>query len=233
MSLEKEDKNKNTNKIYPLLLVAGIFLVVISLVFLGIIFYPVLIKEISYSTNKPDSNVEVAATNNQAENINLSEPEKKIIVAADKDFSIVIPKIGANSKVVRDVDPNNSTEYQQKLTEGVAHAKGSVLPGQRGNSFYFAHSSDNFYNANRYNSVFYLLSKMESGDEFFLIFNKQIYKYSVNLKKIVGADEVDYIGTGGNIDTGTATAPRTATLMTCWPAGTTLRRLVVVGDLVD
>ncbi|MBU1133229.1 sortase, partial [Patescibacteria group bacterium] len=113
----------------------------------------------------------------------------------------------------------------QALTKGVAHAKGTVLPGEVGNSFYFAHSSNNFYNANRYNSVFYLLRKMESGESFFLVYEGNIFEYKVLEVKIVESETVEYLeGT---------TDKKLAILMTCWPPGTTIERLVVVGELIE
>lgn len=182
-------------------------------------YLPVVIKEISFILKRPDPTLEVAVDSQETQ-----KEKQKYIVAADKEFSIVIPKIGANSKVIKDVDPYNSKEYQQKLTQGVAHAKGTVLPGELGNSFYFAHSSDNFYNANIYNSVFYLLNKLSKGDLFYIIYNQRIYKYEVTQSKIVAAEGISYLA-------GDKTKS-TATLMTCWPAGTTLKRLVVVGELL-
>ena len=152
-------------------------------------------------------------------------PDKDIIVAADPLFSIVIPKIGANSKVIADVDPYDPKIYQVELTKGVAHAKGTAYPGEIGNSFYFAHSSDNFYNANRYNSVFYLLNKMEIGDVFYLVYKNEIYRYGVIEKSVVKPDAVEYIKKEND--------EKLATLMTCWPAGTTINRLVVVGKLIE
>jgi len=147
-----------------------------------------------------------------------------VIIAEDPLFSIVVPKIGANSKVISDVDPYDSKIYQVALTKGVAHAKGTSYPGEPGNSFFFAHSSDNFYNANRYNSVFYLLNKLENGDNFYLVYENWVYKYEVTEKSIVKADAVEYMS---------ESSKKIATLMTCWPAGTTISRLVVVGKLVE
>lgn len=170
-----------------------------------------------YILKKPNADNVVSIGNNQG------EKEKKYIVATDKEFSIVIPKIGVNSKVVKDVDPYNSKEYQSQLTKGVAHAKGTALPGESGNSFYFAHSSDNFYNANRYNSVFYLLNKLSGDDLIYLIYNSTIYIYKVTQVKTVAPEEISYLK--GISD------ESTVTLMTCWPAGTTYKRLVVVGEL--
>jgi len=146
-------------------------------------------------------------------------------VAKDKNFSVVIPKIGASAKVIANVDPANSKEYQMALTQGVAHAKGTSLPDQAGNTFLFAHSSDSFFHANTYNAVFYLLNKMEIGDEFYLVYKESLYKYRVIKSAVVDPTETNYynlvLGNEG----------RTATLMTCWPPATTLKRLLIVGEL--
>ena len=217
-------KQKETNKsidLANLIIKMGLLMVALSFLGLFFIFYPVLIKEISYFFSKPSTNVSVISSYD----FSNSNDEKEEIVAVNPEFSIVVPKINANSAVVAKVDPYNSKIYQQALTKGVAHALGTPLPGQPGNGFYFAHSSDNFYNANRYNSVFYLLNKMEIGDEFYLVYDFEIFKYQVTETKVVSPESVEYLF--GN------ETKRTATLMTCWPAGTTLNRLVVVGELVN
>src|SRR5690348_13674845 len=59
----------------------------------------------------------------------------KQIVPVDKDFGIVIPKLGANAHVIANVDPFNSKDYQYALTRGVAHARGTSVPGSMGNVF--------------------------------------------------------------------------------------------------
>jgi sortase A len=199
-------------------------LLLVALAFFGglIIFFPVIKKEIGYRTNKPDENTPIASS--ELDSLRFFN-EEDVIIAEDPLFSVIVPKIGANSKVVSEVDPYNSKEYQVALTKGVAHAEGTVYPGETGNSFYFAHSSDNFYNANRYNSVFYLLNKIEEGDFFYLVYNNLIYKYEVFETSIVKAEAVDYMTKETN--------KKIATLMTCWPAGTTISRLVVVGELVE
>ncbi len=144
----------------------------------------------------------------------------KTIKPVDKEFGIVIPKIGANAKIIENVDPFNSKEYQWALTKGVAHASGSAFPGHVGNTFLFAHSSVDWYIANQYNSVFYLLHKLEKGDKIEAYYKKSKYVYEVTEKKFVEASDVSYLYKG-NKDTSTLT------LMTCWPPGTTYKRLIV------
>lgn len=144
----------------------------------------------------------------------------------DRKFGIVIDKIGANAKVIPDVDPYNSRIYQVALTRGVAHAKGTGLPGQAGNIFLFSHSSVNFYEASRYNSVFYLLTKLEEGDGIELWYNGTKYDYVVMKKTVVPPTSVEYLKP---LEPGR----ETVTLMTCWPPGTTYKRLLVIAERAE
>ena len=56
---------------------------------------------------------------------------------------ITIPKIKAQAPLILNVDPWNENIYKESLKKGVAHAKGTPLPGESGRSFIFAHSSGN------------------------------------------------------------------------------------------
>lgn len=147
----------------------------------------------------------------------------KDIVPIDKVFGIVIPKLGANAHVVTNVDPYDSKTYQYALTKGVAHARGTSVPGATGNIFIFAHSSENFYEALRYNSVFYLINKLEAGDEIRLYYHNVKFIYTVTGKKLVDSKDVSYLQ-GESLKA-------TLTLMTCWPPGTNVKRLLVLAEL--
>ena len=154
-----------------MLIYVGVVVFSLSFTLALIIGYPVLNEELKYRFTQQK--------NSETQTVSLTKSnDKRVINPVDNDFGVVVPKIGANAKVIKDVDPFNAHTYQQALTQGVAHAKGSPVPDEFGNTFLFAHSSDNFYNANRYNSVFYLLSKLESDDIFYLTFDNQLYKYS-------------------------------------------------------
>jgi LPXTG-site transpeptidase (sortase) family protein len=204
-----------------LALYTGLFLVGICLILLAVVFYPSVKSELDYNFNKPNPNVYVttyASPSDKVRSINT-------IVAKDKYFSVVIPKIGANAKVIANVDPLNSREYQVALTKGVAHAKGTATPDEPGNTFLFAHSSDSFLNANAFNAVFYLLNKLQQDDVFYIAYKEKLYKYKVVKAEIVLPSEINYY------DKVIPGADRTATLMTCWPPATTLRRLIVIGVL--
>ena len=191
-------------KLSSLFITLGAVSILISLFIFILIFYPVLTAEANYQLNQ-------------------IKPSKQL-KPKDTDFGIVVPKIFANAKIIANVNPFDQKEYQIALTKGVAHAAGTSFPGQLGNVFLFSHSSVNFYEANRYNSIFYLLSKLEKEDEIDLYYKGQKFVYKVIDKKIVGAEAVSYLS--GKAE------KKALTLMTCWPPGTTLKRLLIIGEIV-
>lgn len=150
----------------------------------------------------------------------LSGEKEKILVPKSAEFSVVIPKIGANEKVYSNVDPSNEKEYLEVLKNGIAHAKGTAFPGLNGTTYLFAHSTDNFWNVGRYNAVFYLLNKMTNGDEISLFYNGKRFDYIVNDTKIVDPQDIQFISS--NIGQG-----EKVVLQTCWPPGTAWKRLLV------
>ncbi len=147
----------------------------------------------------------------------------EVLVPDDPNFSLVIPKIGANARVVQNVDPGNEPEYLEALKNGIAHARGTSFPGQGGNIFLFAHSTDYIWNIGSYNAVFYLLYKLETGDEVNVFYQGKRYKYEVTEKAIIEPEQVEYLTRTPDEET--------LTLQTCWPPGTTLKRMVVSGKL--
>ena len=146
--------------------------------------------------------------------------KEQVLSVKDKDFSIIIPKIGASEKVIANVDPSNDTEYTEALKYGIAHAKGSAFPGLEGSTYLFAHSADSFWNVGRYNAVFYLLKELNPGDEVVIIFQGKRFNYTVTEKKVVEPSEVQYLE--ANVGSG-----EKLILQTCWPPGTTFKRLLV------
>lgn len=159
--------------------------------------------------------------------LSKSFPSEKEIKPVNTDFSIVIPKIRVNANVVKNVDPFDSRIYQKALTEGVAHAKGSSLPGFPGNIFIFAHSAINWYQASQYNSIFYLTNKLEPGDEIFIYYKGSKYQYNVTEKKIVKGTDTSYLTNSLN---STSLNTSSLTLMTCWPPGSDLNRLIILAN---
>jgi len=151
----------------------------------------------------------------------LRKETEHLLVPVSTDFSLVIPKIGANHNVFENVDPSNESEYLPILQKGVAHAKGTLFPGEGGTVYLFAHSTDSFWNVGRYNAVFYLLKELDAGDEIAVFFRGRRYNYLVSERRIEEASNVQYLSP--NIDKG-----EFLVLQTCWPPGTTWKRLFVL-----
>jgi len=206
----KIQSSKLQLKVQNYFIYTGLFLILAGLTIFTLTFYPVIKEELKYQFSSKTG---------------LKRPKNAQIKPVDEEFGIVIPKIGANAKVIANVDPYNEKEYQWQLTKGVAHAKGTSLPGQIGNTFIFAHSSGDWFTANRYNSIFYLLNKLKKGDGIDIYYQKQKYEYKVVEKKIVEANSLDYLVK--------KEAKKTITLMTCWPPGTTLKRLIVIAEAIN
>ena len=143
------------------------------------------------------------------------------IVPVATDFAVVIPKINANAQVIPNVDAGNYDDYMAALKVGVAHASGSVFPGTPGNVYLFAHSTDYFWNVGRYNAVFYLLKELQKGDEVDIFYAGRRHVYTVDETKIVSPDDVSYLNDS-------LQGEERLTLQTCWPPGTTIKRLVVI-----
>lgn len=211
----KEVKNSKTSRMYW----AGVALVAAAVLLLLLTGYPIAKEEIRYALLPKAGKVSVLAREVAPPG---SVPEDEIIYPQDEEFGIVIPKIAANSRIIANVNWQNSQEYQRALTKGVAHARGSALPGTSGNIFLFAHSGVDFYEATRYNAVFYLVNKLEKGDEIDIFYQKQKFAYKVLEKTTVNPEEISYLeGDAGD---------KTLTLMTCWPPGTTLKRMIVIAE---
>lgn len=152
----------------------------------------------------------------------LAGEKEQILIPKDTDFNILIPKLGANAKVFPNVDAGNEEEFKKVLQHGVAHAKGTVFPGIPGNIYLFAHSADNFWDAGRYNAIFYLLKDLTVNDEVVIFFEGKRYNYSVDETKIVDPTDVSYLVKAQE------PGSEKLILQTCWPPGTTWKRFLVL-----
>jgi LPXTG-site transpeptidase (sortase) family protein len=150
----------------------------------------------------------------------LSSQKERILVPADTQFSILIPKIGASAKVTPNVDPGNEQEFRSVLQHSIAHAKGTVFPGMPGNTYLFAHSTDNWWDVGRYNAVFYLLKDLKKDDDVIVYFENKRYNYVVTDSFIVEPTDVSLLVHSRGTE-------QQLILQTCWPPGTTWKRLFI------
>ncbi len=217
----------------------GNFLILSSLFMIGKTFYQPVREEIRYLVNKAIDKqyVVVDSMTVDAQQTPANKPQKgalakalnlkevEVLVPEDPNFSIIVPGIGANARVIPNVNAGNEEEYLQTLQKGVAHAQGTAFPGENGHIFLFAHSTDYFWNVGTYNAVFYLLYKVQAGDEIDLFYKNQRYKYRVLQKRVVEPSQVEFLTRKTNKEL--------LTLQTCWPPGTALQRLLVFATKVE
>lgn len=147
-------------------------------------------------------------------------------VAPTSTPEVIIPKINVEIPVNYDETSTDENTIENDLESGIVHYPTTVLPGQQGNTAFFGHSSNNIFNKGKYKFAFVLLHTLVPGDTFYLTYNSKVYVYKVISKSVVEPNDV---GVLGPVDGQTATA----TLITCDPPGTSLHRLVIVGQQIS
>lgn len=196
----------------------------------GFSIYPIIKQEVNYQKKTTDtesvSNTDYEYFEQLSKAEGISEVQKEAsLLGLDSYFSLYIPKIEAKAKVIANVDTANEEEYKKALMEGVAHAKGTYFPGQGRTIYLFAHSTDAPLHIATYNAVFYLLRKLEVGDEITVFFADNKYTYRVLETQITFASDLSWFLK----DFG----EERLILQTCYPPGTTLKRLIVVAGLTN
>jgi len=138
-------------------------------------------------------------------------------------YYITIPKLNIKEAKVetnpKNLNPDNA----------LGHYKGTSFPGEQGNSFVYGHSVlPVFYNPRNYKTIFSTLGSLDVGDEFTVNYNNITYTYKVEGKSLLKPNEVNPLA---------EIKPKylnesTMVLMTCWPAGTKSKRLLVNAVLI-
>jgi sortase A len=144
--------------------------------------------------------------------------------AVSPNPEVLIPKINVEIPVIYDQSSINEDAMQTALEHGVVHYATTPLPGQKGNTVIFGHSSNNIFNPGKYKFAFVLLNRLDNGDLFYLTKDGKQYVYRVYKKTVVEPTDVEVLNPTEKV--------ATATLITCDPPGTSLHRLVVVGEQI-
>jgi len=163
-----------------------------------------------------------------ADTSNTKPTPSKTAQSGDKteeNYQLVINKINTSAPILINVDGNNKDAYNKALENGVAHLKGSALPGRSGNVFIFGHSSYYENQPGNYKQVFAKLNDLAPGDIIEIQANSTRFVYKVLDKKIIEPNDVSVANQNYNL--------KQLTLMTCWPVGSTAQRLVIIGELVE
>lgn len=144
---------------------------------------------------------------------------------ASTNPEVIIPKINVEIPVVYGMDTINEAAVENALEGGVVHYATTPSPGEHGNAVFFGHSSNNILNKGKYKFAFVLLHEMQIGDTFMLTKDGKRYTYQIYKRQVVNPNQVSVLGP--------ADKPDSATLITCDPPGTSLKRLVVTGQQIS
>ncbi len=155
----------------------------------------------------------------------LKTPDGASIDPINKDFSLVIPKIGVNAAVIPAVNPTKPGEYLKALETGIAHSSLSYFPDEDGAVYLFSHSTNYDWFVGDLNAVFYLLKNLEEKDTVVLFYKNTSYTYTITGKQIVKPTSVSYLAP--------QPGQKRLILQTCWPPGSVTERLLIFADLVE
>jgi len=163
------------------------------------------------------------------QNSNTKKPALNIEITPYEN-RIILPKIGKNIPLIdikqKSVSGQKELEniFMKELEDWVVRYPGSTKPGKNWNTFIFGHSSNYPWIKWDYNEVFANLNKLNYWDEVIIYYGQNKYIYKIKTKKVISPRDTKVLKRNNWKDE--------LTLMTCWPVGTTLNRLLVIWELV-
>jgi len=182
----------------------GTFAVIFAICF-TILNFPALIIKTNYFFNHSDTTTQI---------------NTKTTTFNSKNNNLFIPKISVDTPISWNI---NSDDTLPALEKGVAQYAGTALPGQIGNVFISGHSSYYWWKEGSYKEVFALLDKLEKNDKIYITYDKKVYVYVVTDKKVVKPTDMEVLD---------PTNTKTLSLMTCFPVGTNINRLIVTAKQI-
>lgn len=141
---------------------------------------------------------------------------------------MIIPKINVDAPVVYDVPSLAEATVQNALKDGVIHYPipgANANPGEKGNSVFLGHSSNDVFDDGDYKFIFVQLEQMKEGDTFYINYNSTRYTYTVTATETILPTEVTKL-------IKTSDKP-TVTLVTCTPVGTAEKRFLVHAEQIS
>lgn len=181
-----------------------------------------IISQIQDTTFHSMRKLEIASKN---ENVSID------IDVVPFENRIIIPNIGKNIPLVevRKREAKNPKEleniFMDELAHGVVRYPWSSTPWKEGNTFIFGHSSNFPWAKGEYNEVFAKLDDLEYGNKIYVYYNQKKYTYKVTKKQVIDPKDVKILKRDA--------WKQELTLMTCFPIGTTLNRMIVIAELIE
>jgi len=145
-------------------------------------------------------------------------PESKIDI-----FELNIPTISLAHAITPNVDPTDKSEYLSVIEKTVAHGENTALPSDPdGNTYLFAHSRNDYSGKTPNGGWFTRIDELQPGDTITVTLNSRIYTYIVTGSEIVNPETLGVYTKYSKFE-----GSRSLTLQTCYPRGSTSKRLIV------
>lgn len=176
-------------------------------------FYPVI---------KAEYNLFLLDRNNFKINIVYVEKKARQLTPINNQFGIVINKIGANGKII---DYADALSVQYVLANGPVHLSNSAYPGEMGNIIIISNTPGDWYKYTRSNPEFYLMYKLVPGDIIQVFYRGEQFDYSVINSYKISEDKVKNFITKSD--------QKLLTILSGWPPGTTILRLVIQAKMIN
>jgi sortase A len=147
-----------------------------------------------------------------------------VAVNTDQSALLEIPKLKISVPLIWTRDTKN---FDKDLKNGVVHYPGTALPGEIGTSYISGHSSNYAWVKSDYNKIFATLNDLHDNETFSITVTspdgqKSKFNYIVRRRgEYLPNDQAQFANSNQSL----------VALSTCWPPGTTAKRLVVFGEL--
>lgn len=208
---ERADKVRGSHHFVPLMSAIGVGVAFIFLQFNSVVFAQI------------QSYISPGAISSNAISIDPSAP-----VNVGPEAKLIIPKINVEVPVDYGVTDISEANIQTSLRDGATHYKlpgADAVPGQKGNTVILGHSSNDIFNQGAYKFVFVQLDRLQPGDVFYLHYEGTRYIYRMTSSKVIDPTEVSALQIGND--------KPMATLITCTPPGTALKRLLIFAEQIS
>ena len=153
---------------------------------------------------------------------NTLPPGNRLIIP---DLNINAPLIDTEASGVIDFSKEN---FDEELTKGVVKYPTTPIPGKKGNTLIFGHTSSEWWKKNEYGVIFRNIPKLKAGQKFYVIWNGKKTAYEMVERKVVRPKEVEnYYHEFSDKE------ESYLTLMGCYPIWTADKRMMIVAKKIE
>jgi LPXTG-site transpeptidase (sortase) family protein len=186
-------------------------------------------KTLANTNTSEVQNNQVAAQTAQTTQQNQTAPTTGNMNASE-DINTNIPgklEIPANKISVPLIWTKDVKSFDADLKKGIVHYPGTALPGQIGTSYISGHSSGYLWDKSPYKTIFAGLGGVTDGTSFTISATLKngktaVYHYVVASRgEFAPNDQAQFVNTADSM----------VALSTCWPIGSTAKRLVLFSKL--